>query len=452
MTIDEAMSSPALAASPAQAPPRPTSTSAGRRADQAPVVSDPTTRVRGLGLRDQMPPLGMAEYWYPAISERKVGSRKGVRRTLLGREIVFFRGKQGNVVALTNWCPHRNASLAGGKCLFAGTITCPYHGLTFDETGAAKAFLGEGARSKFTGRRGTNARSYPTQTLKGLVFIWMGDGEPSPIEEDVPPEFSDESALVMHSQQLWHANWRPALENLQDAHAFFVHRNSIEVLSQDESGLNLLLHMGPDRPATRIVNGRALVFENPRFFDFQDSNQARKTNLAQPEFQEVYPGLDGAKFPKTKARLYLSHVMGFLRRHLRPKRDWLVADEEWSLGVHLPTTFRFDYQTHVYSRAVTPRDDKDSWIFYYNTTYPKTGVGRMYRRINYTLYYNWKQHRNFSGQDKRIVEAISYEEPSEKFSSSDAFPLAYRMLVVEHSRRPHGSPAETRQRSGVSPP
>jgi hypothetical protein len=54
--------------------------------------------------------------------------------------------------------------------------------------------------------------------------------------------------------------------------------------------------------------------------------------------------------------------------------------------------------------------------------------------VNYLVYYNWKQHRNFSGQDKRIVEQISYEEPGERFSSSDAFPLAYRILVTEHSR------------------
>jgi nitrite reductase/ring-hydroxylating ferredoxin subunit len=108
----------------------------------------------GLGLRDQIPELGLTEYWYPVIADRKVRSRKGVRRTILGRELVFFRGAKGNAVALSNWCPHRNASLAQGRCIFSGTITCPYHGLTFDENGVAKAFLGEGARSRYIARRG----------------------------------------------------------------------------------------------------------------------------------------------------------------------------------------------------------------------------------------------------------------------------------------------------------
>jgi hypothetical protein len=194
--------------------------------------------------------------------------------------------------------------------------------------------------------------------------VWMGDGRPAPIEDDVPPEFFDDVALVMHSEQRRHANWRPALENLRDSHAFFVHRNSLEVLSQDPSGLDLLLYMGPERASTRVVNGRALVFETTRFFDFQDSQRGRKSTVERAEFQETNPGLNNATFPRTKFRLHLARVMGFLRRHLRPERDWLVDDEEWSLGVHLPTTFRFDYQSHVYSRAVTPRNAEEGRVFY----------------------------------------------------------------------------------------
>jgi hypothetical protein len=243
-------------------------------------------------------------------------------------------------------------------------------------------------------------------------------------------------------------NWRASLENLQDAHVYFVHRMSLEVLMQDVNGLNLLLHMGPKRPPTRVVNGRALVFENPRFFDFVDSNQERKTHINPVDFQDSYPGLGGAKFPKTKFRLYLARTFGFLRRHLRPKTDWLVSDVEWAQGVHMPTMFRLDYQTHVYTRAVTPQDEDNCAIFYYKTMYPKSGAHRVWNRINYVIYYDWKQHRNFSGQDKRIVEKINYENPNERFSSSDAFPLAWRRMVVAHARKPqqkaaHGNGASS---------
>jgi phenylpropionate dioxygenase-like ring-hydroxylating dioxygenase large terminal subunit len=389
-----------------------------------------------LGLRDRIPALGLTEYWYPAIHARKISYKKPVGRKLLGEDIVFFRGKKGDVVALENWCPHRNGSLSHGKCIFAGTITCPYHGLTLSEKGEAVAFLGEGPQSKFTGQPGTSARSYPTRTLKGIVFIWMGTGEPAAIEEDVPPEFFDESALVQVTEDRWRVNWRASLENLQDGHVYFVHRNSLELLMQDSAGLNLMLHMGANYPPTQVVNGRALVFENPRFFDFVDGNQARKSHSGDQQFQDVYPQFRDGKWPKTMNRKYLAQVMGTLRKYFRPHPDWLVDDVEWAQGAHLPSTFRLDYQTHIYSRAVTPDDNEHSWIFYYNTTYPRSTTRRYYNKFIFHGYYNWKQHKNFSGQDKRIVESLNYERPHEKFSRSDAFPLAWRRMVIEYARRP----------------
>jgi phenylpropionate dioxygenase-like ring-hydroxylating dioxygenase large terminal subunit len=384
-----------------------------------------------LGLRGRIPRMGLREYWYPVVADAKVPRRRPVRRTVLGDDLVLFRGADGQVAALSNWCSHRNASLALGKCHFAGTVTCPYHGLTFDTTGKALAFLGEGKESTFCDRPNSGVRAYPTRSLKGLVFVWMGDGDPAPIEEDVPPQFFDDRAFIQFSEDEWKANWRVSLENLNDAHVFFVHRNSIELLIQDRKGLQLFLGMGPHRPKTKVVNGRALVFENPRFFDYMDTDQDRKT-APRTEFQEIYPELGGAKWPKTRFRLHLATVMGWIRK-LRPKMNWLITDEEWT-GVHLPAMFQVDYQSHIYSRAVTPIDAERSRIFYYYTTYPGSDRRRVFNRLVFRLYYDWKQHRNFSGQDQRIVENVNYENPKEVFSGSDAFPLAWRKFVIEHAR------------------
>jgi hypothetical protein len=85
---------------------------------------------------------------------------------------------------------------------------------------------------------------------------------------------------------------------------------------------------------------------------------------------------------------------------------------------------------------VTPLDEESSWIFYYTTTYPESGLRRTFNRVLFHGYYDWKQHKNFSGQDKRIVEDLNYENPPELFSTSDAFPLAWRRMVIEHARKP----------------
>jgi len=51
----------------------------------------------------------------------------------------------------------------------------------------------------------------------------LGEGEPAPIEEDVPPELfeADERTTVFHTIRYWHCNWMVALENTLDSHNCF---------------------------------------------------------------------------------------------------------------------------------------------------------------------------------------------------------------------------------------
>ena len=205
-------------------------------------------------LRPLIPALGLREYWYPALPASKVG-RKPLFWIMLGDEMVFFRDQQGEVVALTDVCPHRGASLAEGDCFYQGFVTCPYHGACFDGRGECTAFLTEGPDSKMCGE--LRARAYPTRTLRGWVFVWMGAGEPAPIEEDVPPElFEPDTTVFLTSYSYWYTNWLVAIENQNDAHnCFFVHRNSFKQLTG--------IHMGrartPVGPRSKVVNDRAVI-------------------------------------------------------------------------------------------------------------------------------------------------------------------------------------------------
>ena len=89
------------------------------------------THLRPGDIRALIPQLGLTEYWYPALEAKKVRN-KPVGLKLLGEELVFFRGGDGEVKALWNVCPHRGGSLMHGDCHYAGTISCPYHGWTYD--------------------------------------------------------------------------------------------------------------------------------------------------------------------------------------------------------------------------------------------------------------------------------------------------------------------------------
>src|SRR6266851_4250756 len=124
----------------------------GRHANPSPQSRD---------TRELLPVLGLREYWYPVLLDKEVGSKKPVMVTMLGDDICFF-----------------------------------YHGMTFDETGLCIAALGEGPLSPMPGK--LRAKVYPTATIKGVVWMWMGAGEPAPLEDCIPEEFLDDSVQLFN--------------------------------------------------------------------------------------------------------------------------------------------------------------------------------------------------------------------------------------------------------------
>jgi phenylpropionate dioxygenase-like ring-hydroxylating dioxygenase large terminal subunit len=181
----------------------------------------------GIGVHDFVPETGYREYWYPGVEAKDIG-RKPVALRLLEDQIVFFRDTKNEVVALSDTCPHRGAFLSGGigkapmNDEFKGFITCPYHGYAFDGEGQCVAALTDGPDSKLAAK--LRARKYPTRTLHGIVWIWMGVTEPVPLEEDLPPEFFEQDVEVLTYTRVWPMNWSLTMENTRDSHNAKIHR------------------------------------------------------------------------------------------------------------------------------------------------------------------------------------------------------------------------------------
>ncbi|MCH8898662.1 MAG: Rieske 2Fe-2S domain-containing protein, partial [Chloroflexi bacterium] len=247
--------------------------------------------------RSRIPPTGYKEYWYPALPAKDVSRKKPSVLRMLGTDVVFFRDNNGEVQGLLDWCPHRAVYLSMGKCYFNGYLTCPYHGATFDGEGNCVAFLTEGPDSKMVGAPGMKARKFPTVTIKGLVFVWMGEGEPVEPQEDIPPEMFEEHNIHRPCFTMFDCNWVLVLENTMDAHnAFMVHRNSIRILKSRLGG----------RPRTplgyrvNLVNNKAVHYRPgsgkssvEKFYYDEDGNIP---------YQMYYPGVDGV-WPLRRTRL-----------------------------------------------------------------------------------------------------------------------------------------------------
>jgi phenylpropionate dioxygenase-like ring-hydroxylating dioxygenase large terminal subunit len=398
------------------------------------VAGDGVKKPRVRDLRAYIPERGLCEYWYPAALDRRVPAKKPIHVKMLSDDLALFRSADGSVAAVSDVCPHRGASMSHGDCHFKGTITCPYHAWTFDERGECVAVLGEGPDSVIPGRKDARIRTYPARTLRGMVFVWMGDGVPAPIEEDVPEEFFAPDFSIQYETAVWKCNWRPAVENILDAHAFYVHRRSVEFLFMGRDAFVGISRFGPRRPRPEVVNGRALGFNisNPVAPGKRAVGAERR--LA---YRERYPGLGGRFWPKGESRLLWHTLVSLFIRSVPPP---LIKSREWSCAFHLPGYARFDFGSFVYTRASVPIDDKQTRIFYFFATRARTRAGKLYHFLRFHLWKNRSMHLNFSGQDQLVVEPQRYDR-DEHLSPTDIFPVAVRRLILAHARPAQSSPA-----------
>jgi phenylpropionate dioxygenase-like ring-hydroxylating dioxygenase large terminal subunit len=380
-------------------------------------------------IRPLIPKLGLRDYWYPVIADGKVGWRKPVKVSLLGEDLCLFRGATGAVAAIHDVCPHRGARLSEGDCHYRGTVACPYHGWVFDESGKNTMVLSEGPGSGVCGKPGTEARVYPTRTLKGVVFAWIGDGDPAPIEEDVPEEFFDDDALVLTGQVDWRCNWEVALENSMDSHVNYVHRNALVVA---RSGF-----------IARGAQGEHPIFVGNGFGgDVAESNYLRRGPR-----HDVYA--DGRKWPKTDYRrlwTWLSRPLAErARRHIPPPRS-----ARWCGGHHLPGMFRTEFAWDLYTRMCVPVEDNLTRVWYYHCLRPKTALGRWWQTVLYYALHRWIIEYNFSRQDEQVMLNQRYDTP-EKLSGTDAEVIQWRRLVVTKHLGGRDAAFEYRNPDGLDP-
>ena len=170
--------------------------------------------------------LGFRNHWYPAIfgAELAEGSVVGVR--MLGEPILLKR-VGGKVYAVVDRCAHRGVPFSTRpECYTENTITCWYHGFTYDVRDGRLVAVITDPESGLVGK--VRLKSYPVEERKGLVFVFVGDIAPPPLAEDVQPGFLDEDLAVVPSGERTpvNSNWRLAAENGFDASHIYIHRNS----------------------------------------------------------------------------------------------------------------------------------------------------------------------------------------------------------------------------------
>jgi nitrite reductase/ring-hydroxylating ferredoxin subunit len=336
-------------------------------------------------LKDKLPRTGLKEFWYPAAKSKAVGEKPTALK-LLGDEVALFRDG-GRVHAVHNRCPHRGLPMSMGKRHFPGTISCAYHGWTFDTKGNCVAALNEGPCSRLPGR--VRLRTYPVEERNGIVWIYMGDREAKPIEEDVPAELLDMNAITFFHVENWDFNWLPGLENLMDTHDLFVHRNSPFYLFTK-------IPAWAEVASETMADGRGVSY---------------KYSSIGP-LQEDYPKL--GRWPK---RVWWRRF-----KIGAPNGEYLTAE------LRLPGLTRVGFTTLMFIRYMVPIDENSCRAFLFSTRRVK-GIRALSYRIYYHLWASWSLLNLFIGQDSVVFAAQDYDAP-ERLSAPDNGVIKWRRILV----------------------
>ncbi len=168
--------------------------------------------------------LGLRNYWYPVLFAHDIPEGGTHPATVLG-ERLFFKRIDGTVYCVEDRCLHRGVPFSPRpECHTKHTLTCWFHGFTYDwRNGALVQILTE-ADSALPGKVGL--KSYPTHEKHGVIFVWIGDEAPVDLRQDTQPRFWDEH-LVTHPVVRYtiKCNWRVAAENGFDAAHIYGHRH-----------------------------------------------------------------------------------------------------------------------------------------------------------------------------------------------------------------------------------
>jgi len=329
--------------------------------------------------------LGLRNYWYPVAWSSAVG-RKPLAIKLCGESIMLIR-ERGTVYGLADQCPHRGIPLSVGRQDFPGTWACRYHGWTFElASGVLQAALTDGPDSPLRGK--VCVRTYPVEERAGLVWVYVGELAPPPVEADIPAEFLQPDVTIVGRITVQPGNWRYACENGYDAgHAAYLHRyGTPETFFRDGAGWR---HVKP----------------------YEDENGILVREVVGGGQRGEYPGL--GEWPR--------------------RAWWKRPGGGGATTIQLPGILRIKLPQHAHARWVwwTPVD-KDHYRMLQFFTRRARGLAALKFRLRYALWRRPLHHVLFNNQDVWMVR-LTPESAPERLYRPDASVLAWRKLC-EHAR------------------
>lgn len=163
--------------------------------------------------------------------------------TLIDQPVFAIRGKDGNIRAFHNVCPHRGHEIVTGTGRKT-ILTCPYHAWSFDTEGTLKA-AGNSENVRGFDPADFKLREIRTEVFANLIYINLDD-DAAPMSEvlkgldeefrNVIPGFND-LVLFRRDPVGIQANWKIVVENFVECyHCPSVHPG---IMGQENANMEL---------------------------------------------------------------------------------------------------------------------------------------------------------------------------------------------------------------------
>jgi phenylpropionate dioxygenase-like ring-hydroxylating dioxygenase large terminal subunit len=282
-----------------------------------------------------------------------------------------------------------------GSQEFPGTWTCCYHGWTFDlRTGMLVAAITDGPDSPICGK--VAVRTYPVEERLGIVWIYVGDNPPPPVETDMPSELLQPNTAVLGRITVRAGNWRFGAENgFDDGHAKYLHRKSLWVIR-------------------RLMPAWTRIHVEP-------IGEGWITRVAEEvHFETDYPNL--GRWPRVPP--WKSRGRSGARTSIRLPSMLRVEYSKWS---HFEWWVGRQPDEHIYVQLVAQQ-------------------GGFLRRLIFRLYYwlwvRWIFHGLFNDEDRLMVDVM--DAPPERLYRPDISITEWRKLCEAQSRGRPQSPDDLR--------
>jgi nitrite reductase/ring-hydroxylating ferredoxin subunit len=361
----------------------------------------------------------LRNYWQPValVDEFEGLARPVLPIQVLGERFVLFRNMKGQYGLLDRHCPHRQADLAYGRWE-DGNLRCVFHGWLFDVTGKCLETPAEPAGSRLCEH--IRQRSYPAVAKSGIVWAWLGEGQPSAFPNfDC---FTAPDAYTFAFKGYWDCNWLQACEvGMDPAHASFLHRYFEDEDTADSYGKQFRGRPSDSElPISKVLREH----DRPEITVARTDYGLRIVTLRRIDEKQTHGRSTHVVFPET---------------FVIPMNAEMTISQ-W----HVPVDDTGCYWYSIFTSFTTPVDKKTIREQRLKT-YPAPDYKPIYNRAN-GWGFNAKQQRKATytgmGFDINIHDQFACESPGrisdrtkENLGSSDKAIVLYRRLLLDAIRK-----------------